>query len=288
MSISLFFKLRGLAPFVDRGVLPVTRNIIKVHLCLLLVGLSLITQQVFAEVYIHQLQHQPAEKLIPIIQPHLSKQSTLSASGFKLLVSGNKADDAKVTQMLSDLDTPFKEYLVQLRITSVPIRQTNSRTKSQIEGSSQSNTTTTVIKKYRTDNMLADDNQFTVRLIENYQGYINTGETYPEVKIVSQYGHMIPTTGRKKIQSGLYISVRPLAENSVGVKASAYQQQRQSTDSRNTNTSSTASSIVAKLDTWTLLASTENTSSHSSKNRYSSKTTARKTRYYYVKVQALN
>ncbi len=287
MSSNLFFKLNETAPHRDKGVLPVSRSIFKFHLCLLLIGLSLISQQVIAEVYIHQLKHQPAEKLIPIIQPHLSQQTTLSASGFKLIVSGSKGDDAKVTRMLSDLDTPFKEYIVQLRITSVPIRQTNSESQTQIKGSSESSSTTAVVKRYRTDQLLADDNEFTVRLIENYQGYINTGETYPEVKIVSQYGHMIPTTARKKIQSGVYISVSPAGEQRVAVKASAYQQQRQSTDSRNTNTSSTASRILAKLDDWTLLASTENESDRSRNNRYSTKGSSKSARYYYVKVKEL-
>lgn len=258
------------------------------RICLVIVGFMLITNQVAAEVFIHQLKHQPAEKLISIIQPHLSKQSTLSASGFKLIVSGSKSDEAMVTRMLSDLDTPFKEYIVQLRITSVPIDQNHSQNQTQIKGSSESTSTTTIVKKYRTDDMLADDNEFTVRLIENYQGYINTGETYPEVKIVSQYGHLIPTTSRKKIQSGVYINVSPIGEQNVGVKASAYQQQRQSTDLRNTNTSSTSSRIVTKLNSWALLASTENTSSHSSKNRYTTKSSSHKNRYYYVKVKLLN
>jgi hypothetical protein len=246
---------------------------------------TLVLSSTQAEIYIHQLKSQPAEKLIPVIQPHLSKNTKLSAVEFKLIVSGSEQDNNKVTRLLQNLDADFKEYLVKLRITSVPIDTTTSSTQVTLQGDSHSAQQQVTSKQYRTDSLLADDNEFVVRLIENYQGYINTGETYPEVKLVSQYGQLIPKTGRKKIQSGVYISVNQANQQQVYVKASAYQQQRQRGDVQNTNTSSTATRIKASLGQWTLLASTEKLSTAQKRNQYSTKNKSNSSRYYYVKVQ---
>ncbi len=249
-----------------------------------LLGLLTLSSSLLAEVFIYQLKHQPAEKLIPIIKPHLSAKTSLSAADFKLIVSGEPADNIKVKQMLADLDTPFKEYLVQLRITSVPLKNHQQTSQLQLRGTSEQSQQKAIVKKYRTDQMLADDREFVVRLIENYQGFINTGESYPEVKLINQYGHLIPSSGRKKVQSGVYISVTAAGEDKVAIKASAYQQQRQTTDSRNINTSSATSQILAPTNQWTLLASSEQNTQQQT-GKYSTRMADHKTRYYYVKVK---
>ena len=206
-----------------------------------------------AEVYSHQLTHQPAEPLIPVIQPHLSDKAKLTANGFKLFVSGTEKDNNTVSRLLAGLDIPFKEYLVELQIAK---EQLNLTAKNQLDQNKQTGIRENKNKRLSIGPAGSNTNHFKLRVIENFQAFITTGESFPDTKLISQYDQFIPSNGRRKVNSGFYLTVTQSENSTVQLMASAFQQQTQVRDNRNVNLSSTSSQIKANLNEWTLLAST--------------------------------
>jgi len=244
-----------------------------------------LNSSIAAEVYSHQLTHQPAKQLIPVIQPHLSDKAKLTANGFKLFVSGTEKDNNAVSRLLAGLDIPFKEYLVELQITK---QQLNLTAKNQLDLNKQTEIRENKSKRLSIGHAGSNTNRFKLRVIENFQAFITTGESFPDTKFISQYDQFIPSNGRRKVSRGFYLTVTPSESSMVQLMASAFQQQTQVRDNRNVNLSSTSSQIKANLNEWTLLASTTTETNKSNHKNYRHHANSTKDRFYYIRVRLMS
>ncbi|WP_421621342.1 hypothetical protein [Alkalilimnicola ehrlichii] len=74
------------------------------------------------ETRVIQLQHQPAEALIPLLEPQLD-QTRLSGRHFQLLLRGPGAELDAAEQMLRQLDQPTRAVTLTLRFEEGPVRR---------------------------------------------------------------------------------------------------------------------------------------------------------------------
>lgn len=252
----------------------------------LLLALMLFSiQLVSAELFIHQLKHQPAQSVIPAIQPHLSKQTSISAKGFQLIVNGSVNDNLKIISILEMLDTKLRQYFVEVKILNQQMQQ------QQLSGSSitiDDKSTEVRLNRYQTQGHQSNGDNFSMQATENYQALVNTGESFPTNQVVNQYGHLLPSSGRTTISSGFYITVQQTAPQMVSLTVSAQQQNRQVNNSRSINSSSASTRVTGNLGNWILIASNANRSSLGTSKRYTTNSKSSKQRWYYVRVNALS
>ncbi len=241
----------------------------------------LIASAAQAELFIHQLKHQPAAQVIPIIQPHLAAETSITAKGFKLFVNGTKQDNQKVLNILKMIDTKLKEYLVEVKILN---HQMNNDELNRIKISANAQSTRLQVKRHTIEANQSYGDNFVLRMIENYQAFVKTGESFPDNQVQSQYGHLLPSTGRTKISSGFYLTIQQTGDEIVAINISAQQQSRQSQDARSINSSSTSTRINGVIGKWTLIASNAGQRSNQTSKSYSAHSKASNKRWYYVRV----
>jgi len=257
---------------------------LKIGFGLLLVMLLINTQLVRAELFIHQLKNQPAQNIIPAIQPHLSKQTSISANGFQLLVDGIPQDNQKVISLLQILDSKLRQYFVEVKILNQQMQQHQlSSSKMAIDNKS----TQVKLNRFQAQGYQSNGDNFSLRTTENYQALVNTGESFPSNLAISQYGHLLPSSGRTNINSGFYITVQQTSPQTVSLSVSAQQQNRQVNNSRSIDSSSASTRVVGDLGKWILVASNAKRSSLGNSKRYTTNSKASKQRWYYVRVNAV-
>ena len=67
------------------------------------------------ELTIIDLQHRPAEELLPILQPMVGPGVALSGMDYKLLVRGSPGEVARIRELLAALDRAPRQLLVSVR-----------------------------------------------------------------------------------------------------------------------------------------------------------------------------
>jgi len=242
-----------------------------------------------AELFEHQLQHQSATTLIPVIKPHLSKNSSLSGTKNKLFVNGSKQDNEIVSQILKSLDAPLNRYFVEIRILNQPM-QANQRFKNQSTKAISSERAQVIT--YRNSQTNSADHFFTINVTENNPSFIATGEQFPSNVIENQYGHLLPGSQQKKVSSGFYLTVFKQANQQIALDISAGQQQRQSRYGQKISRSAMTSKIVGNKDQWLLIASTSQQLSNAQQNgkqkRYRTSSKKDPQRWYYARISDLS
>ncbi len=246
--------------------------------------LILNVQMLHAELFVHQLQHQPATNVIPVIQPHLSKQASMTAKGYQLFVNGTEQDNLKVLSILQMVDTKLRQYFVEVKILNHQMDRYQLGA-TNIKLSNQSNEAN--IKSYQTQSNQTNGDNFSLQATENYQALVTTGESFPTSQVINQYGHLLPSPGRTTISSGFYITVQQTAPQMVALSVSAQQQNRRVNNSRSIISSSASTRVNGKLGKWILIASNARNSSLGNTKRYTTNSKASKQRWYYVRVNEI-
>ncbi len=223
-----------------------------------------------------------AEQVIPVITPHLKKETGLSAKGFQLIIQSTPEEYKKIQQLLTLLDKKPAQYLAEVRIIN---RKLDDKELKQTQLTINQHSTDIKIKRYRTQDNKGGDRRFTLRITENNQGFVNTGESFPTHRLVQHYNSFIPKTIHKEVTSGFYIKISQLPEDKVRIAINAQSQSRKLDQS--IKQSSTDSLIVGKKDSWILLASTGNNDSSNGKNKYSTRNNHSNKQWYYLRVNEL-
>jgi hypothetical protein len=254
-------------------------NKIKLWLSLCVL-FSFIGLSVFAadqnELSIYKLNHQKAKSIISMIKPHASKDTIITGKNYQLFIDAPPAEQKRLKTIIEALDQALEQYQVEVKILDKPMpnHDTNSTTRAS------------KIKTYRVLASNANQNSFSVRVLENSPAFVSTGEEFPNNQIQSQYGHLLPSTGRTKIRSGFYIIVIKQPNERVQLIVSA-QQQQASIYQKNINNSVASSKISGDKEQWILIASTAREAEINSNKRYTTGSKTNKQRWYYVRVSSL-
>ncbi len=222
-----------------------------------------------------QLEHRPAEEVIPVIAPMLGPDDAISGQGFQLFLQASPRTLARVRDMLEVVD-------VEAQVLQVSVFQGSERdigelgidARIRIEGDDasvevgsgqQDDADADGRVSYSTSNGSASVNAFStrqslrqhpvhqVRVTEGTEAYIETGERIPYF-----YGAW---RGRRGIGgsveyedavTGFYVVPRIRGDNVI-LEINPYKSTRGNTDGDNRDTQSAGTTVTGQIGQWILV-----------------------------------
>lgn len=255
--------------------------IMKIRIILILLFAFLFAKNVEAKLYIHQMQHLKAEQVIPAIKPHLSTETTLTAKDYQLIINASESEYQKVLAMLKMLDKKAQNLMIEVRVLDRKLDNWEKQgAQLKVSGSSSS----AKVTRYETHGRNKLDSIYRLRIMEGYQGFISTGETFPTHSLVKNYNEFIPQTKYKKAQNGFYVSAHQLPSKQFRVAINTQQQKR---GNGNVIKQSQASNqFTTKEGHWVLIASTGESTTNQSSQNYRVTASNNSKRWFYLRVLA--
>ncbi len=238
----------------------------------LLLSLGLLAAAAWADsIETIQLQNRPAEEIIPIIEPMLGANDSVTGQGDQIFIRTSAKNLQQVKQMVSKLDTAAK--LLQISVfqgndrdlralsmdsnANVIVGSTGNTTRGSLStrgGSAGSNT-------FGTRGRLSDNPIHTLRVTEGTQGYIETGESIPYFTASEgrfrggRRGSIGGDLGYKDVTTGFYVLPR-IHGDQVTLDVSPFSQSQSETSGSNIDTRKARTKITGKLGQWLSIGGT--------------------------------
>lgn len=257
-----------------------------------------------------QLENRPSEEVIPIIQPMLGPNDSVTGQGFQLFIRTSDDNLEQIKQMISKLDTAAKLLLISvfqgddsdLRALGVSgnFKFEDSRTDVSIGKSDPSRgggdvsfstgNASAGAQTLSTRGRLSDNPIHQLRITEGTQGYIETGESIPYFS----GGYWLGGHGKrdgivdggveyKDIHTGFYVLPRVHGQQ-VTLDVSPYKEKKSRERSGEFKTSSASTKITGPLGQWLPIGgSTEQTRSTSTGTARYSSTRGRDNKSIWIK-----
>lgn len=242
------------------------------YLVTLLLSLGLIAAAAWADsIETIQLQNRPAEEIIPIIEPMLGANDSVTGQGDQIFIRTSAKNLQQVKQMVSKLDTAAK--LLQISVfqgndrdlralsmdsnANVIVGSTGNTTRGSLStrgGSAGSNT-------FGTRGRLSDNPIHTLRVTDGTQGYIETGESIPYFTASEgrfrggRRGSIGGDLGYKDVTTGFYVLPR-IHGDQVTLDVSPFSQSQSETRGSNIDTRKARTKITGKLGQWLSIGGT--------------------------------
>ena len=242
----------------------------------LLPGLVLLVSAVQADsISTIQLQHRPAEDVIPIIEPMLGADDGISGQGFKIFLRSSPETLARVREMVEDLDIPAKILQVsvfqgsardlgelgisadvQIERGDASVDVGNGRDNDVEAGGSVTYSTSdgsVSLNGISTQKSLRDNPIHQVRVAEGTEAYIETGERVPYFygawKGRRGYGGSIEY---EDAMTGFYVLPRIRGDNVI-LEVSPFKSSQSNTDGDNIDTQSAGTTVIGRIGEWLLV-----------------------------------
>jgi type II secretory pathway component GspD/PulD (secretin) len=242
----------------------------------LLPGLVLLVSAVQADsISTIQLQHRPAEDVIPIIEPMLGADDGISGQGFKIFLRSSPQTLARVREMVEDLDIPAKILQVsvfqgsardlgelgisadvQIESGDASVDIGNGRDNDVDAGGSVTYSTSdgsVSLNGISTQKSLRDNPIHQVRVTEGAEAYIETGERVPYFygawKGRRGYGGSIEY---EDAMTGFYVLPRIRGDNVI-LEVSPFKSSQSNTDGDNIDTQSAGTTVTGRIGEWLLV-----------------------------------
>ncbi len=228
------------------------------------------------ELEIIELNNRPAEEIIPLLQPLLNANESLSGSGFQLILKADAARQSQIRALVGELDRAAAQLMVsvfqgserdlQALRAEAGIRYRDNNADVQIgsdttPGQGAKITTRGHVqvtgKVTGTQARLQDNPVHRLRITEGTAGYIETGKSVPYFsgQVYQRNGQNIVESGidYKDVTSGFYVRPR-LSGNRVTLDISPH---RDSLDpSGAVNTRNATTTVSGTLGQWIPLGGT--------------------------------
>jgi len=223
-----------------------------------------------------QLQHRPAEEVIPIVKPMLGADDAISGQGFKIFLRSSPQTLAQVKDMIDALDVASKTLqisvfqgntrgLSELGIganiqiesgdASVDIG-TDGNKKGEAGGSITYSTKngTGSINSTRTQMRLQDNPIHQIRVTEGTEAYIETGEQIP---YFAGTNWIIPRgivggIDYKDVTTGFYVLPRVTGDN-VTLQVSPFKNSQRYASGGNIETQYANTTVTGRVGEWLLI-----------------------------------
>jgi len=242
----------------------------------LLPGLVLLVSAVQADsISTIQLQHRPAEDVIPIIEPMLGADDGISGQGFKIFLRSSPETLARVREMVEDLDIPAKILQVsvfqgsardlgelgisadvQIERGDASVDIGNGRDNDVDAGGSVTYSTSdgsVSLNGISTQKSLRDNPIHQVRVAEGTEAYIETGERVPYFygawKGRRGYGGSIEY---EDAMTGFYVLPRIRGDNVI-LEVSPFKSTQSNTRGDNIETQSAGTTVTGRIGEWLLV-----------------------------------
>jgi hypothetical protein len=240
-------------------------------------GLVLLVSAVQADsISTIQLQHRPAEEVIPIVEPMLGADDAISGQGFRIFLQSSPETLARVRDMVDVLDMPAKILQVsvfqgsdrdiaelgiganvQIERGDASVDIGNGKDNNNDAGGSITYSTTggsASINSISTQKSLRDNPIHQVRVNEGTEAYIETGERIP-------YFYGAAWRGRrgfggsieyKDAITGFYVLPRIRGDN-VTLEVNPFKSSQSNTGGDNIDTQSAGTTITGPIGEWILI-----------------------------------
>jgi len=242
-----------------------------------LLGLLLLVSTVQADsLSIIQLQHRPAEEVIPIVEPMLGADDAISGQGFKIFLQSSPETLARVRGMIEVLDTPAKILQVSVfQGSNRDLGELGISANVQIEGSDASvdigdgrdvdddaggsvtystSRGSASIDGISTQQSLRDNPIHQVRVTEGTEAYIETGERVPYFYGAAWRGRrgFAGSIEYKDAITGFYVLPRVRGDNVV-LEVSPFKSTQSNADGDNIDTLSAGTTVTGRIGEWILV-----------------------------------
>ncbi len=280
-------------------------------LALLLTLLLQATPLAASELDIVELRNRPAEEIIPLIQPMLNADESISGRGFQLILKADAARQPQIRELIGKLDRAPAQLMISVFQGSerdvralgidAELNYRNNDTRVHIGSSTAPSGGTEVIigggdthvsgKITSTRSRLRDNPVHRLRISEGSAGYIETGKSIPYFS-----GQVYRGSGRqivessveyKDVTSGFYVRPR-LSGDRVILDISPHRDSLNTSIGGAVNTRRAATTISGPLGEWIPLGGTTEQASQSSTSpgkRYS--TQDRHSETIWIKVERI-
>ncbi len=157
------------------------------------------------------LRYRPAAQVIPILQPLIASDEAITGQGYNLIVRVHPDTLAQIRTLLTRIDTPVRQLMVQVRfgLTGDEQRQ-ETAANIRIEGGTRTRVSGdgTVVDT-RTARQQNQTQQ--IRVMEGGQAWINSGSAVPyrTVQVVTLPGRVAVVSGQQYVNVGSGFSVSP-------------------------------------------------------------------------------
>ncbi len=219
-------------------------------------GLLLLVSAAQADsVSVIELQHRPAEEVIPIVQPMLGPSDAITGTGFKLFLQSSPETAARVRNLVDMLDTPARILQVSVfQGSESSLREIAATARLRVEsgGSTYGTTGSSVsVDGISTQESLRNNPVHQVRVTEGNEAYIETGERIP-------YFYGAAFAGRRAVAgaveyqdvvTGFYVLPRIRGDN-VTLEVSPFRSATSDTGGGNIETQAASTTITGNLGEW--------------------------------------
>lgn len=211
-------------------------------------------------VSIIELQHRPAEEVIPIVQPMLGPNDAISGTGFKIFLQSSPETLERVRGMIEVLDARPKSIQVSVfQGSERDLRALAASASIRIEGSDGSITYGTSggrasVDGIATQQSLRDSPVHRVRVTEGNEAYIETGERIPYFYGAAWRGRRAQA-GAIEYQdavTGFYVLPR-VRDDNVILEVSPYKSSRGNTGRSDVEVQSASTTITGRVGEWLLI-----------------------------------
>jgi len=251
------------------------------YLVTLLLSLGLLATATWADsIETIQLQHRPAEEVIPVIKPMLSTSDSVTGQGFQIFVRTTPENLKQIKQMISKLDVAAKLLQISvfqgndrdLRALSMEGSVKYQDSNANVSIGSTGNTSrggdvhlstrggSATSHTLSTRGRLSDNPIHTLRVTENTQGYIETGESIPYFSagggwFSGRRGFIGGDVTYKDVNTGFYVLPR-IHGDQVILDVSPFKQSQSKTRGGDINTQSASTQITGKIGQWLAIGGT--------------------------------
>ncbi|MDH3716077.1 MAG: hypothetical protein OET44_19780 [Gammaproteobacteria bacterium] len=241
-----------------------------------LLGLVLLVSAVQADsISTIQLQHRPAEEVIPIVEPMLGADDAISGQGFRIFLQSSPETLARVRDMVDVLDIPAKILQVsvfqgsdrdlgelgiganvQIEKGDAGVDIGNGRDNNDDGGGSITYSTSggsAGINSLSTQKSLRDNPIHQVRVKDGIEAYIETGERIPYF-----YGALKGRRGfggsieYKDAISGFYVLPR-IRGDKVTLEVNPFKSSQSNAGGDNIDTQSAGTTVTGRIGEWILI-----------------------------------
>ena len=227
-----------------------------------------------------QLKNRPAEEIIPIIKPMLGTADSVTGQGFQIFVRTTPQNLKQIKQMVNKLDVAAKLLQISvfqgndrdLRALSMEGSVQYQDSNANVNIGSTGNTSrggdvhlstrggSATSHTLSTRGRLSDNPIHTLRVTENTQGYIETGESIPYFSagggwFSGRRGFIGGDVDYKDVTTGFYVLPRVHGEQVI-LDVSPFKQSQSKTRGGDINTQSASTQITGKLGQWLAIGGT--------------------------------
>lgn len=221
-----------------------------------------------------QLAHRPADEIMPVINPMLGPDDSLTGQGYQLFIRTSDSNLEQIKQMVSSLDRAAKMLLIsvfqgndrELRAlgvsgdfqyqdsnANVSLGSTGEAAKRGAEVQYSTRNASAGAHTFSTRGRLSDNPIHQLRISEGSEGYIETGESIPYFSGSywrgGRRGIVEGGVDYKDINTGFYVLPRVHGEQAT-LDVSPYKQSQSRKRGGDIETQSASTRITGKLGQW--------------------------------------